>query len=579
MTKRYLLFAGLLIALILAGCGSEETPVTEVPSPTARPPTIVVPTATERPEVTPSPTLAPFGKIERLLDAELGTIRIVAQGEYEPLPEGVQTIPHGSGSGFIIHPSGIALTTYNVVAGGQGIKVWIGDDMARVYDASIIGLSECDNLALIKIEGDGFNYFEWSQDELQDGYAAYVAGVPNNETGFVILKGNIISTQESGDTALSSVDHVIHYDTAVEPGHSGGAVLNAEGRVIGIHQSLCGEEETPCGTPAEIAQAGVEALMRSDEVENLGVNGQAMILDLPAYSGIYVASVHPESPYAFAGVKAGDLLTELDGQALAEDGSMASYCNLTRSLTGTETVDLQLVRLRTGEVFEGNLNLDQLALKTTLTVAEGGVQLNLEGLDINASEPGEVYFETDFKDGLDYWDSFILNGDPEDVDISTATGVFSITIDGPQVYAYYIFNPNNLMQVADVVLETTAENQAATTNNVSLVCRYKENIGWYEFNVTSGGLYFINRFDGITGEYVQLARGGSFDINMGQRTNEITARCISDQLTLIVNGEQLRTVQDDILKEGMVGLSVSSFGNYPVVIEISEFRASVPESE
>ena len=129
-----------------------------------------------------------------------------------------------------------------------------------------------------------------------------------------------------------------------------------------------------------------------------------------------------------------------------------------------------------------------------------------------------------------------------------------------------------------MVLETRATNQGANTNNVSLICRFSS-VGWYEFNVTGGGLYFINRFDGITGEFVQLATGGSFDINLGQRTNDITARCVGDQLTLIVNDKELRTVQDDIFSSGYVGLSISSFNNYPVVIEISEFRASVPEIE
>ena len=406
---------------------------------------------------------------------------------------------------------------------------------------------------------------------------AYVAGVPSNEQGFAILKGNVTGAQEDGDTVLSSIDHVFYYDTLVEPGHTGGAVLNAEGKLIGVHQSLCGEQDIPCGTPVDIAADTIETLLDGGGSSELGINGQAVMLDRPLVSGIFVSSVHPESP-AFAGIKPGDVIAELDGQPLAEDGTMSAYCDLVRGLPDDAVVDAQIWRLNTGAILEGNLNLDQLSVVRTLTPGEGGFQLSLDGLDINASQPGEAYYETDFEQGLDYWENFLLNGDPEDVDISTATGVFSITISGPQTYSYYIFNPNDLLDVADVVLETRATNKGANTNNVSLICRFSS-VGWYEFNVTGGGLYFINRFDGITGEFVQLATGGSFDINLGQRTNDITARCVGDQLTLIVNDTELRTVQDDILDSGYIGLSISSFNNYPVVIEISEFRASVPEIE
>jgi hypothetical protein len=120
------------------------------------------------------------------------------------------------------------------------------------------------------------------------------------------------------------------------------------------------------------------------------------------------------------------------------------------------------------------------------------------------------------------------------------------------------------------------ENLGRNTNNVSLICRYDDSRGWYEFNVANNGKYNIYFYDMVTEQYIALYSGGSNDINMGRATNEYTAICNGNTLTLGINGVEVRTIKDNRLSEGTVGISVSSFDITPIQVEYDYFIASVP---
>ena len=92
----------------------------------------------------------------------------------------------------------------------------------------------------------------------------------------------------------------------------------------------------------------------------------------------------------------------------------------------------------------------------------------------------------------------------------------------------------------------------------------------------NSGKYDILWYDNlIQKDYVTLYSGGSTAINTGKATNEYTAICVGDQLTLGINGEEVRTVTHKDLKEGLVGLGVSSFDVLPIIVEFDYFIVSV----
>ena len=126
-------------------------------------------------------------------------------------------------------------------------------------------------------------------------------------------------------------------------------------------------------------------------------------------------------------------------------------------------------------------------------------------------------------------------------------------------------------------LDIRVTNVGTNNNNVSLICRHSA-LGWYEFNIASDGLYWIYQYDPtLSDPYKQLWNGGSFSINLGQEENEYTAICKGDQLKLLINGIEAISVTDQTLTRGGIGFSVSSYNVIPIVVEIDNFTASVPE--
>jgi len=96
-------------------------------------------------------------------------------------------------------------------------------------------------------------------------------------------------------------------------------------------------------------------------------------------------------------------------------------------------------------------------------------------------------------------------------------------------------------------------------NYFSLFCR-ESSEGWYEFNVSSGGLWSILRYDDNANQFNNLYNGGSMSVNMGRGVQNIfTMICSGNQISVYINDKLLRTVTDNYYTEGMVGISASAF--------------------
>ncbi len=303
---------------------------------------------------------SPSGAVASLEDVQSATIQIEAQGTFTDPEVGTVYNSAGRGSGFIIDPSGIAVTNNHVVTGAALLQVWVGgEDEPR--NARVLGVSECSDLAVIDIDGDGYPFLEWYEGDLTTGLDVYAAGFPLGDPEFTLTRGIVSKADADGETGWASVDSVIEHDASIQPGNSGGPLVTADGQVAGINYAGGSPTNTEqfFAIAPDVARPIVEQLRNEEDVHSIGVNGQA-INDGEGLSGIWVASVDSGSPADDAGVAGGDIITSLEGLVLSTDGTMADYCDVLRSNAADDVLAIEVLRFATEEILEGQINGDPL---------------------------------------------------------------------------------------------------------------------------------------------------------------------------------------------------------------------------
>jgi serine protease Do len=340
----------LLPVLTLFGCNLLQ-PAAE-PTDTVVPTNTVAATATTVPTPTTPPT--PERRISSLDAVKSAVIYIEAQGSFVEPGVGLQLNAAGAGSGFIIDESGIAVTNNHVVTGAAFLKVWISGE-GEPRNAKILGVSECSDLAVIDIDGEGYDYLEWYDGAISAGLDIYAAGFPLGDPEFTLTRGIVAKERASGETSWASVDAVIQHDASTNPGNSGGPIVTQDGKVVAVHYASNYETTQRFAIGRDEALKVIDRLRAGQDVTSIGVNGTA-VTDGQTISGIWVSSVKSGSPADMAGVKGGDLILTLEGLLLSTDGTMADYCDILRSHNPEDTLSIRVLRLETGERLEGQLN-------------------------------------------------------------------------------------------------------------------------------------------------------------------------------------------------------------------------------
>ncbi len=370
------------------------------------------------------------------------------------------------------------------------------------------------------------------------------------------------------------MENVLEHDATINPGNSGGPLLNEAGQVVGVNYASSGEGVGQFyAISRREAEPILEDLEAGKDVYSLGINGTAFVSSDSSFSGIWVYSVDTNSPAYKTGLRGGDILTELEGNVMGADGTLGEYCKILKGRDAGEMMSVKVLRLSTGEELSGELNGEKLASTGTFDTG-GTTTTDSSGTSGNTADDGSGFYTEEFDRSLDDWSYFFMLGSEyeNDVDIYTENGRLSFNIDHSNVYAYLTYDA---YYYGDVRLDVEAENKGMNTNNVSLICRYGDS-GWYEFNIANSGLWNIYRFDVDRNDYIELYSGGSNLINMGKDTNTYTAICQGDNLTLGINGTEVKTVRDKNLKEGLIGLSVSSFDVTPIEVDFEYLDISQP---
>lgn len=357
-----------IFILLLTACNPSTPVVTEPPKLPTSEPTKVAATETAKPEPTkaalptvPQATPLPKNMVTSLDDVKTATIQIQAEGTFIDPEVGLVVNGAGRGSGFIIDPSGIAVTNNHVVTGAALIKVWVGGNQQKVYNARVLGVSECSDLAVIKIEGSDFPYLQWHEGAPKVGMDVYAAGFPLGDPEFTLTKGIISKAKADGRTNWASVGSVLEHDARINPGNSGGPLVDTQGRIVGINYASNNKNQYFAIARTE-ADEVLADLKSGKDVNSIGVNGQVVVASDLNLSGIWVSSVKSGSPADKSGIKAGDIIVQLEGLVLGTDGTKADYCQILRSHQASDTLSLDVLRWPTKQTLEGQLNGRQLSV-------------------------------------------------------------------------------------------------------------------------------------------------------------------------------------------------------------------------
>ncbi len=265
-------------------------------------------------------------------------------------------IEHGLGSGVIISPDGYIVTNNHVVDGAVDIHVTMTD--RRILPAKLIGTDPLTDLAVIKIEGANFPSVPLGNSTmLHPGQTVLAFGNPLGFR-FTVTRGIISALNRPNPYAADrrSPGQFIQTDAAINPGNSGGPLVNAHGEVIGINTFLISETGGFSGMgfaiPTQIVRPTVESLIKFGKVNHgymgIGISDvtpdEAKFFHVNNATGAVVTQVEANSPGAKAGLKVGDVITELNGKAVSDAGAL--QVEVGQQQPGTT---LQVTALRDGK--------------------------------------------------------------------------------------------------------------------------------------------------------------------------------------------------------------------------------------
>jgi serine protease Do len=345
-----------IVAVIAASCGGGS-------SDESSDGTTAGSVATDTTEESPATTQAAEFDIA---DVEQSVVKIAAQGTFIDPEFGEQRNAAGVGSGVIISDDGIVVTNNHVVTGAALLLVTVSGEDEPV-NAKILGVSECSDLAVIQLDGDGFSALSFRTDPVDAGLNVYAAGFPASDANtiddvdYTLTRGIVSATTASGETAWASVDSVLEHDARIRGGNSGGPLLDESGKIVAINYAGIDASDQNYAITAADAQPIIDQLSSGENVDTIGINGQA-VNDGEGTSGIWVASVDSGSPADAAGIEPGDIITRLEGLDLATDGTLKDYCDIIRTQGADATMSIEVLRFSTEEVYEGQLNGEPLVL-------------------------------------------------------------------------------------------------------------------------------------------------------------------------------------------------------------------------
>jgi serine protease Do len=245
----------------------------------------------------------------------------------------------GTGSGVIISEDGYIVTNNHVIKDAQDIEITLNNK--KSYKAKLIGTDSKMDIALLKIDADEklpYSTFG-NSDDVKVGQWVLAVGNPYNLTSTVTA--GIVSAK-ARDLETNGMQSFIQTDAAVNPGNSGGALVNTRGELIGINTMISSQTGSYVGysfaVPSNIARKIIEDIMEFGNVQRgiLGVEGAELSgiaskeLGIKESQGFYIKKVNKNSGAEKAGLTKGDVIVKMDNQNISSYSELSGYINTKR---------------------------------------------------------------------------------------------------------------------------------------------------------------------------------------------------------------------------------------------------------
>jgi len=247
----------------------------------------------------------------------------------------------GSGSGVIISSDGYIITNSHVIKNADKIEVTTNSN--QTFDAELIGSDDQNDIALLKINSNEIlSYATFGDsDSTQIGEWVLAVGNPFNLNS-TVTAGIISAKSRNLDPSGRTTQSYIQTDAAVNPGNSGGALVNTKGQLIGINTAIQSQTGSYIGysfaVPSNIAKKVIEDIMEFGVVQYgfLGVTGSSLnssiskVLGIKDTEGFYINSIEEGSGANIAGIKSGDIIKQIDGISINKFSDLKGYLNSKR---------------------------------------------------------------------------------------------------------------------------------------------------------------------------------------------------------------------------------------------------------
>ena len=306
-----------------------------------------------------------------------------------------------AGSGVIIDAgAGTVLTNHHVIDGADEITVALED--GRSFKAELIGSDPDVDIAVLKIEAKNLSEVELADsDKLQVGDFVVAIGNPFG-LGQTVTTGIVSALGRTG-LGIEGYENFIQTDASINPGNSGGALVNLRGELVGVNTAILAPSGGNVGIgfaiPANMAMASIEQILTHGEVRRgqLGVIIQDLTSELaeafdikPGQRGAVVAEVQDDSAADKAGIKAGDVVVEVDGKAVLSSAQLRNAIGLRR--VGDK---VKLTLLRDGK--EKTVKATLESAKKQVEADQRAVHPLLEGVGLKNSDDNKGVVVTEVK--------------------------------------------------------------------------------------------------------------------------------------------------------------------------------------
>ncbi|MEY2705763.1 MAG: hypothetical protein RL407_1825 [Bacteroidota bacterium] len=301
-------------------------------------------------------------------------------------------MPISSGSGVIISPDGYIVTNNHVIEGATRVDISL--DNNKRYEATVVGTDPTTDLALLKIEGENLPFVKFGDSD-QTKIGEWVLAVGNpfdlNSTvtaGIISAKARNIGILRDVENNLQ-IESFLQTDAVVNPGNSGGALVNLAGELIGINTAIASSTGTFNGysfaIPSTLVKKVMDDLLKYGAVQRglLGVQIQNVSPELadylgkkfPVEQGVYVGGVNENSAGEEAGLKEGDIIVSLDGKPVNNVANLQEL--VARKRPGDEVV---VSYLRDGKTLTTTATLKNFSGDTNIVKREAPKTFNFEGI-------------------------------------------------------------------------------------------------------------------------------------------------------------------------------------------------------